>query len=371
MAYAIETKLDRIDALRERRDLDELWFLTPANYGWLSGGDPVVDATSDVGVAALGVGDDGVRVLAPNNERERIIDEELPALEAAGVTPDVTEYGWAEHSLREAVAATHRGEAAADVPVPGLDTVNATPLRAPMPAAERERYRSACVETAEAVEAVARDITPETTENEAAGALAQALLQRGFRAPVVLVGGAERSQRHRHFTPTDAELGGFAHLTVVSERGGHDVAVTRTVAFDPPEWLRERHDVACRVAATAAAATREHGDADGTAGDVFDAIESAYAELGHEGEWREHHQGGAIASETREWTATPGAETALAVPMPFAWNPTVQGAKCEDTLLVTADDVEVATATGEWPTTTYDAVGYDASVAFHDPLDVE
>ncbi|GGL38545.1 hypothetical protein GCM10009037_22720 [Halarchaeum grantii] len=365
MAYATATKLDRIDALRERRGLDELWFLTPTNYGWLSGGNPIVDATSDVGVAALGVGEDGVRVLAPNNERARIREEELPGLDEHGIAPETTEYGWESHSLREAVAAHHRGEAAADVPVAGLDVVDATPLRAPMPAAERERYRAACEETAAAVEAVARDVTPGTTEREAAADLARALRRRGFRAPVVLVGGDERSQRHRHFTPTDAELGDFGHLTVVSERAGHDVAVTRTVAFDAPAWLRERHDAACRVAATALAATREAA----TAGDVFDAIADAYDALGYEGEWRAHHQGGAIASATREWTATPGSETPIERPLPYAWNPTVQGAKCEDTALVTDAGVEVATTTGEWPTTTYEAVGYDARVAFHDPLD--
>jgi len=368
MAYATTTKLERIRAALAERDLDELWLCRPANYGWLTGGDPVVDATSDVGVGAVGVGRDGVRVLAPNNERGRLIDEELPGLDAADVDPEVTEFEWHESSLREAVAANHRGAAAADVAVAGVETFDPTRVRSPMPPAERDRYRDACEETTAAVEAVARELTSETTEQEAAGALSQALLERGFRAPVVLVGGGERSQRYRHYTPSDAPLGEFAHLTVVAERGGHDVAVTRTVTFDAPAWLRERHDAAGRVAATALAATRDVGSSGGSAGEVLDAIADAYEAVGFGGEWRAHHQGGAIGYATREWIATPDAQDSVTLPMPFAWNPTVQGAKCEDTALVTERGVEVPTATGDWPTTTYEAVGYDEAVSFHDPL---
>ncbi|MCD2201186.1 M24 family metallopeptidase [Halobacterium sp. KA-4] len=354
-----------------KRGLDEVWFCRPANYSWLTGGDPVVDATSDVGVTAVGVGPDGVRVIAPNNECRRILDEELPALDEAGVDPDVTEYEWYEASLRESVAFHHRGSAAADVDIAGLNRFEPISMRAPMPAEERERYQDACEETTAAVEAVARSLTPETTEREAAADLSQALLERGFRAPVVLVGGGERSQRYRHYTPRDDRLGEFAHLTVVSERGGHDVAVTRTVTFDPPTWLRERHDAAGRVAATAIAATREAGVAEATAGDVFDAIVEAYDEVGFEGEWQAHHQGGAIGYATREWVATPDASETVEVPMPFAWNPTVQGAKCEDTVFVTEGDTKVLTETSDWPTTKYEAIGYDNTVTLHDPLPVE
>jgi hypothetical protein len=44
--------------------------------------------------------------------------------------------------------------------------------------------------------------------------------------------------------------------------------------------------------------------------------------------------------------------------MAYAWSPTVQGAKSEDTYLVTEDGYEVLTA-GDWPTRTASAVGYD------------
>ena len=56
------------------------------------------------------------------------------------------------------------------------------------------------------------------------------------------------------------------------------------------------------------------------------------------------------------WIATPDHDTPVEAPMAHAWNPTVQGAKSEDTALVTADNIEVLTATDRWPTTTVSAV---------------
>ncbi|HET7325042.1 MAG TPA: aminopeptidase P family protein, partial [Halococcus sp.] len=88
---------------------------------------------------------------------------------------------------------------------------------------------------------------------------------------------------------------------------------------------------------------------EGTASDVFDAIRDAYAAAGHPGEWRKHHQGGATGFAGREWTATPTNTKKILMPMAYAWNPTVEGAKSEDTVLVSEDGFETLTTTGEWP----------------------
>ncbi len=98
------------------------------------------------------------------------------------------------------------------------------------------------------------------------------------------------------------------------------------------------------------------GRTGGTAGDVFETIREAYAAVGHDGEWRHHHQGGATGFAGREWFASPGDDTPVRLPMGYAWNPTVQGAKSEGTHLVTAKGVETLSATGDWPTLTVESV---------------
>lgn len=357
MAALDDDKLARLDALLDDEDLDEVWFLRPHNFAWITEGSSVVDRASDVGVAALGYDGQEARVLTANNEEERFREEEVPSEVA------VRSFDWYATSLPEAVATESADAAGADLPsVPGLDTVDVGRYRLPLTERDRSRYEQASREATRALETVARKVTATHTEREAASLLHEELQSRGLGSPVVLVGGAERSQRHRHFTPKDEPLGRYGILTIVAVQDGLNVAATRTVAFDPPEWLADRYEAASRVAATAMAATADRSREAGTAGDVFDAIRTAYAEVGWEGEWQHHHQGGAIGFESREWVATPDAEDPVETPAPYAWNPTVQGAKTEDTVMVSADGVDVLTLTGDWPTAEYEAVGYDFTV---------
>ncbi|WP_254764167.1 M24 family metallopeptidase [Natrinema marinum] len=359
-------KRARLEAHLESHDLESVWFARPNSFAWLTGGSNVIDRETDAGVAAVGYDGTDVTLLTDNIEADRIVAEELPDLEASAV--EVERFPWYASSLADAIAERVGDErAAADIDVPGLERVDPTPLRQPLTERDRDRYRELGRETAAAVESVCREIRAEDTEHEVASALRVALSAREIEAPVVLVGGAERAQAYRHYTPTRAELGDYALISVTAERGGLHASCTRTVAFDPPEWLAERHEAAARVETTALAATRAaaatDGDsASGTAGDVFAAIQDAYAAVGYDGEWEYHHQGGAAGFAGREWIATPDHDASVEAPMAYAWNPTVQGAKSEDTALVTDDTVEVLTATDRWPTVTVDAVDHDCTL---------
>ena len=91
--------------------------------------------------------------------------------------------------------------------------------------------------------------------------------------------------------------------------------------------------------------------------------------VGWDGEWRNHHQGGAAGYAGREWIGTPESDERVVLPQGYAWNPTVQGAKSEDTHLVTDDGIEVLSGTGGWPTERVEAVGYDDALTRHAVLD--
>ena len=394
------TKQERLDAYLAERDLEAVWFARPNSFAWLTGGDNVVDREGEVGIAAAGYDGEGLEVVTTNIEGQRLRDEELPE------DVPVTEFDWYEGSLAEALADHGTTPAAADFDVPGFDSMNASPLRQPLTEEAVEAYRELGRETAQAVESVCRELRPGDAESEVASALRVALSARDIEAPVALVGGADRARRYRHYTPTEAELGGYALVSVTAERGGLHASATRTVAFeseladDSLDRLRERHRAACRVEATALAATREvagrdgrnerngrNGDpsnAGGEAREVFAATQDAYEAEGYPGEWREHHQGGAAGFAGREWFAAPEMETAtgdgaderggpeVTTPMAYAWNPTMQGAKSEDTVLVRGSETEtgfeVLTDTGRWPTTTVTAHGYDVELERPDVL---
>lgn len=354
--------LDRLDALLEDRSLEAVWFARTNTFAWLTGGSNTVDLGSEVGVAAVGYDGDDLEVVTSNNERDRFRSEQLPT----EVT--IRSFDWWESSLAAAVADRSPRPAAADFAVPGLETVDASVLRRPFTAADVDLARPMGTDVATAFETACRKLTSDTTERRASAILHRELVDAGFAVPCVLIGGQDRALKHRHFTPTSSPLGNYAIVTAGVERHGMYDSITRIVAFDPPDWLAERHEVTARVHATALAATRMAGRNGGTTGDVFEAIQRAYTELGHPDEWRNHHQGGAAGFAMREYIAAPHGDVAITLPMTFAWNPTIPGAKSEETVLVTESDCELLTRTDDWPRSTYAAVGYDFEISLNDVL---
>ena len=346
----LSARTERLDAYLASEGLEAVWFAQPNGFAWLTGGDNVVDADSEHGVAAAGY-DGELRVVTDNIEADRLSDEELPDAFTIETFP------WHTSSLADALAERSPRPAAADIDITGFEGIDGKQLRQPLTDDDIDRYRELGREVAAAVETVCRNLEPEDPEYEVAAGINISLNARNVNTPVVLVGGTARAQQYRHYTPSDASLGEYALVSVTAERAGLYASMTRTVAFDAPAWLETRHRAAARVEATALAATEAaaagrltEGDAPDTAGDVFDAVQAAYDAVGFTDEWRNHHQGGAAGFAGREWIATPDGDELVHQPMGYAWNPTVQGTKSEDTHLVSPDRTELLTKTGHWPT---------------------
>lgn len=216
-------------------------------------------------------------------------------------------------------------------------------LRLELGEEELGRYRRAGADLAEAMRETLAKLQPDRTEYWAAAELAGQAHWRGFTTPVVLVAGDERQRVHRHPLPTAAPLGRHALLAVTAERDGLYTSMTRLVSFgEPPEQLVRLVQACAAVDAAYLAASRPGA----TLGEAFDAGAAAYAAQGFPEEWRRHHQGGLAGYRGREVFAVPGEPTRIPAAAALAWNPSIAGgAKSEDTILVTADGVEVITRT--------------------------
>src|SRR5699024_6127501 len=194
-------KRDRLDAYLAREDLEAVWFARPSTFAWLTGGSNVVDREPETGEAAAGYDGDELTVITTNIEAPRLADEQLDADTTAESFP------WYETSLADAVAERSPTPAAADFDVGGMGQIEAARLRIPLTDVDVDRYRTLGTETAAAVEAVGSDIDADDTERAVAARLRKNLFARGIDSPVVLVAGAERAQKYRHFPATDAALG--------------------------------------------------------------------------------------------------------------------------------------------------------------------
>jgi hypothetical protein len=115
--------------------------------------------------------------------------------------------------------------------------------------------------------------------------------------------------------------------------------VTRIVDLDDPDPELQRRQAACdeilRRMRTEAA--RPHR----TLAEAFEDCRRFYREVGFPGEESRHHQGGTTGYRSREIIATPRTRQAIRVGQAFAWNPSVTGAKAEETFVLLASGPEV------------------------------
>ncbi|MGH3016575.1 MAG: M24 family metallopeptidase, partial [Gaiellaceae bacterium] len=147
------------------------------------------------------------------------------------------------------------------------------PARRTLLEPERERFRAAGADAAEAMVAALGRLSAEDVEEDVAAELAHQFRQRAFFPPVVLVAGAERQRVHRHPLPTGAQLGRHALLAVTAEREGLHVSLTRLVSFGPPPLELER---LVRATAEVDAAVLGASRPGHTLGEVFEVLDEAY-----------------------------------------------------------------------------------------------
>ena len=188
------------------------------------------------------------------------------------------------------------------------------------------------------------------TEWEVAGMLASACARKKIDAIVQLIAADERCDTVRHPLPTSKIITSRVMVVLCGRREGLIVSLTRVASFVPlSAELVARHEAVTYVDAVILAQLKE----DAVASEIFSKAVAAYAEKGYANEWTYHHQGGCAGYLGREWFASPQSQKRVRPSQGFAWNPSIAGIKSEDTvLLLPSGDVEVISASPEWPVIT-------------------
>lgn len=298
------------------------------NFAWVTlGGLNHVLLSTHRGVAPLLVTAERAVVLAPVNEAARLADEEL-----AGLPVDIEEVGW-EDAAADLAPVAERFAGGPVVDDAGIEEALRAHRSLLVPL-EHERLVELARTAVAAADAVVNAVAPGRTEHEIGAELTHRLMASGTRAPVVLVAADERIARYRHPLPTEHEVVRRVMVVLVAERWGLHVALTRFAELEPPDAeLATRLRGADDVLHAMRDATRP-GE---TLGSVLTAAQRAYATAGFPDEWRYHHQGGSIGYRARERIAVPGDETPVRARMAFAWNPSIAGAKAEETIILGPD----------------------------------
>ena len=340
-----EEKQDRIRALLDERHLDALLLRRVSSFAWVTcGASSYVNTAATYGEAALLVTPSGRFVITNNIEATRLEQEE--GLASQGWEMKVAPW----HARQTAIEELGRGwKLGGDGPFPNATDLSGeiAHLRAELTPAEGLRLRALGRLCAQAMEQAAASVRPGQSERQIAGSLAAECECRGVQAIVNLVASDARIYAFRHPLPTDKLLEKYAMLVLCGRKWGLVCSVTRLVHFGRlRDELRRKQEAVARVDATMIAATQPSR----MLRDIFGEAASAYAQVGFPDEWRSHHQGGPAGYEPREYLATPESCESVVAGQAFAWNPSVSGAKSEDTVLVDEAGHEIVTVMPRWPT---------------------
>jgi antitoxin VapB len=313
------------------------------NIAWLTAGASTsINLASDTGPSSLFITPEGAYAITDRIEARRLEQEEsLPAL---GFLLVVEPWDKRGGDLPTRAAGMRLAQ---DGPGQGIDlSSELQTLRTHLQSEEVERLRQVGSLASAAIAEVMYAVQPGMTEHAIAGLLARASLARGGHAIVNLIASDERIAHYRHPLPTGKTVERSVMAVLCLRVEGLIAAVTRFVHFGPvPDVLAVKAQAVARVDAHMILGTR----AGKTMGEMYALAEQAYQEEGCPTAILEHHQGGSIAYLPREVLARPDEPTVIAERQAFAWNPSMRGAKSEDTIILDPSGPEIITPTPDWP----------------------
>ena len=326
-------------------------------FAWATAGaSNTVLLTAETGVAEVFVTAEDAWVLTDEIEAQRLRDEEVPQNFQLHVSP------WADSSDRNAFIreVSNGGQILSDRPAGSESPLPSSLLnhKRVMVPSELERYRQVGRLASEAMTEVLAQAQPDWTEYHLAGVGAAALWARGLHPAVTLVAGERRLPLYRHAMPTGEAIGRIAMMVFCARGYGLYANLTRFVCFGslPPQQAELHQQVRAVEAATLNLC--QPGTPLNT---VYDASAQSYQQQGYPQAILEHHQGGTTGYLAREVVATPTTTDPLAAEMAIAWNPSLPGAKIEDTFVIHANgELENLTFDPTWPNV--DVAGRDRPV---------
>jgi Xaa-Pro aminopeptidase len=322
-------------------------------FAWsTAGASNTVLLASETGVAEVLVTAEEAWILTDEIEAQRLQDEELPGdcLYQLHINP------WADRVNRESFVreATNGGKILSDIPSINESSLPVSLInqkRVIMPT-ELERYRRVGRLASEAMTEVLLKAQPTWTEYQLAGAGAEALWSRGLHPALTLVAGERRLPLYRHATPKQEALGRAAMLVFCARGYGLYANLTRFVFFGLGQSNAETQNFASlhyhvhKIEAEALNLCFPGTPLNA----IYDALGKAYEQHGYPQAIRQHHQGGTTGYLSREIIVNPTTRENLAENTAVAWNPSLPGAKIEDTFIILKDGkLENLTFDRNWP----------------------
>ena len=340
----LEIKLDILRGLLDKHNADAILLRRVSSFAWATcGAASYVNTATTEGAASLIITRDEMLLLTNNIEAPRLEQEE--ALPAQGWKMIISPWETPLKGLQNLVAGK---KLIGDTTFANGQDISAelSRLRSRLTTQEGQRFLTLGALCADAISAAAQAIHPGMSEFELAAILGRESQQRGIQPIVNLIATDERAYHYRHPLPTAKKLEKHALLVLSGRQQGLVCSVSRMVSFSKPSVELARR---IRAAAYVNAVLIAHSRPGSALRDILALGKGAYEAMGFPDEWKHHHQGGVIGYEPREYLATSESEDILSDGQALAWNPTIAGAKMEDSILITQNSIKIMTPTPLWP----------------------
>lgn len=334
-------KRARIANLLDEKDLDAVVLKKGANVAWIIGGRAHIPTTLELSCMDVVVYRDRIVVVTNKIEAPRLQAEELTGEEELIV---VNWFEGREAQLPKGVRVGVDGSENERINL-AAEIEN---LRRNLNSFEIDKLTEIGKDASDALCEAMLDISPDMTELEIAGEIAEEMWERNLEPVVLLVAGANRISRFRHPLPTTQVVGNIAMGVICGRRKGLIASVTRIVNFGLVS--SEVQDKYLRLLSVEAAFLNETRPGK-SLGEVFKSGERAYLTEGFaRDEWTKHHQGGPTGYMPRDFPAHEKTTQMINVNNAIAWNPSAEGLKVEDTLITKSDGFDFITLESNWPT---------------------
>ena len=349
-AREVEVKEKKLEKFMKKNKIDTLLISNLNNFAWLTGGGDAHVRLSQTGAVCTAVITKGKKYIVTSNiEGVRIMDEEVKGL---GYT--LKAHNWWEGSKKDDIVKglASSGTVASDDGLLGSKNVDTElmKLRTVLSTEEIKKYKWLGKKAGKAMSKVCKKIKLNSKEDDVSSLLAKELFKDGIQPTVLLMAQEDRAMKYRHPISTQTPIKKYIMVVLCAKKWGLVVSLTRMVHFGAVSVeMKKKHAAVLKVDATLNLSTKEGV----TIAEVFKKAQAVYKETGYANEWTLHHQGGPTGYSEREYVGTPDNANIIEGNMAFAWNPSITGTKCEDTMILRKNgDVEIITPTPNWPMVT-------------------
>lgn len=343
-------RLDKLKLLLKEREKEAIILTMPSNIAaFFRGSQSSLGFKQEPpGRVAICITDEEIYLLGNHSEVNRITEDELMWLPNLKLQPFLWDSWNLSKSVNEFLQKQNFNNIADDT---GLFGQNIDPdlrnLYYPLTEDEVEKIRNLSFDTANILETIAKKVEPGMTELSIAADLCKELIRNDIWPELIMIETDDRIKKLRHSNPQNINLEKLCMLSATVFRYGLYCSLTRLVAVSPISDVWQNFQKSCNRIDAQIIANSKPGE---SVGNLFNKIIKFYENEGFKDEWKEHHQGGPAGFSGRDYKATSKETRILKEREPIVWNPTVYGAKSEDTILVSSRNnlPEILTDTGNW-----------------------